>query len=118
GSRARGRAALPRAGPVAGGVVGTPSPGLASAAQLADVYKDAAARAGRAADVIQMRDAWVARTRAEADLVYGPHVMAAYRYYWEARLAALQKMTATTKFRLESLALDRLMLRDPEPCLR
>src|SRR5207245_11248315 len=118
GSRARGRAALPRAGPVAGGVVGTPSPGLASAAQLADVYKDAAARAGRAADVIQMRDAWVRRTRAEADLVYGPHVMAAYRYYWEARLAEFQNMPADTKFSLENLAPDRLILGDPETCVR
>jgi alkanesulfonate monooxygenase SsuD/methylene tetrahydromethanopterin reductase-like flavin-dependent oxidoreductase (luciferase family) len=65
-----------------------------------------------------MRDAWVAPTRAEADLVYGPHVMAAYRYYWEARLAEFQNMPADTKFSLENLAPDRLILGDPETCVR
>jgi len=29
-------------------------------------------------------------------LVYGPHVMAAYRYYWEARLAEFQNMPPDT----------------------
>src|SRR5438552_13854492 len=32
------------------------------------------------------------RSRAEADAVYGPHVMAAYRYYWEHRLAEFRSM--------------------------
>ena len=98
--------------------MGTPSTGLTNATELADIYKAAAARAGRTADVIQMRDAWVAPTRAEADLVYGPHVMAAYRYYWEARLAEFQNMPADTKFSLENLAPDRLILGDPETCVR
>src|SRR6059036_3204062 len=74
-------AAARRAGRIADGFVGTPSTSLANATALADIYKDAARKAGRAAEVVQMRDAWVARTRAEADLVYGPHVMTAYRYY-------------------------------------
>lgn len=65
-----------------------------------------------------MRDAWVARTRAEADAVYGPHVMAAYRYYWEHRLAEFRSMPADTPFTLENLAPDRLILGDPETCVR
>jgi alkanesulfonate monooxygenase SsuD/methylene tetrahydromethanopterin reductase-like flavin-dependent oxidoreductase (luciferase family) len=65
-----------------------------------------------------MRDAWVARTRAEADAVYGPHVMAAYRYYWEHRLAEFSNMPPDTQFTLENLAPDRLILGDPETCVR
>src|SRR6267378_3444176 len=78
----------------------------------------AARRARRPAEVIQMRDAWVAATRAEADAVYGPHVMTAYRYYWEHRLAEFRHLSADTKFTLENLAPDRLVLGDPETCVR
>jgi alkanesulfonate monooxygenase SsuD/methylene tetrahydromethanopterin reductase-like flavin-dependent oxidoreductase (luciferase family) len=72
---------------IADGFVGTPSTSMANATHLADVYKKAAREAGRPAEVVQMRDAWVASSRREAEAVYGPHVMAAYRYYWENRLA-------------------------------
>jgi alkanesulfonate monooxygenase SsuD/methylene tetrahydromethanopterin reductase-like flavin-dependent oxidoreductase (luciferase family) len=111
-------AAARRAGRLADGFVGTPSTSLANATELADIYKNEAARAGRKADVIQMRDAWVAHTRAEADQVYGPHVMAAYRYYWEARLAEFKNMSADTEFSLANLAPDRLILGEPETCIR
>src|SRR5918996_5694458 len=70
-------AAARRAGRIADGFVGTPSTSLANATALATAYKEAAREARRPAHVIQMRDAWVANTRAEADAVYGPHVMAA-----------------------------------------
>jgi alkanesulfonate monooxygenase SsuD/methylene tetrahydromethanopterin reductase-like flavin-dependent oxidoreductase (luciferase family) len=65
-----------------------------------------------------MRDAWVARSRAEADAVYGPHVMTAYRYYWENRLAEFRNLSAGAAFTLENLAPDRLILGDPESCIR
>ena len=74
--------------------------------------------AGRPAEVIQMRDAWVAGTRAEADAVYGPHVMTAYRYYWENRLAEFREIPEGTEFSLANLAPDRLVLGDPETCVR
>ena len=111
-------AAARRAGRLADGFVGTPSTSLENATELADIYKDAAHKAGRTPEVIQMRDAWVAWTRAEADAVYGPHVMAAYRYYWEHRLAEFRSMPADTPFTLENLAPDRLILGDPETCVR
>jgi len=111
-------AAARRAGRIADGFVGTPSTGMENATRLADLYKAAAREAGRPADVIQMRDAWVATTRAEADAVYGPHVMMAYRYYWEHRLAEFASMPAETKFTLENLAPDRLILGEPETCVR
>src|SRR5437899_9966027 len=111
-------AAARRAGRIADGFVGTPSTSLANATALADIYKEAARKAGRVPEVVQMRDAWVAPTRADADLVYGPHVMTAYRYYWEHRLAEFANMPADTKFTLENLAPDRLILGDPETCVR
>jgi alkanesulfonate monooxygenase SsuD/methylene tetrahydromethanopterin reductase-like flavin-dependent oxidoreductase (luciferase family) len=111
-------AAARRAGRLADGFVGTPSTSLDNATRLAAIYTHAAREAGRPAEVVQMRDAWVATTRAEADAVYGPHVMAAYRYYWEHRLAEFRSMSADTPFTLENLAPDRLILGDPETCVR
>src|SRR6266850_749121 len=111
-------AAARRAGRIADGFVGTPSTSLANATQLADVYKQAAREARRPAEVVQMRDAWVARSRAEADAVYGPHVMTAYRYYWENRLAEFRNLSAGSEFTLDTLAPDRLILGDPDACIR
>jgi len=111
-------AAARRAGRIADGFVGTPSTGMANATELATVYKDAAREAGRPAHVVQMRDAWVARTRAEAEAVYGPHVMAAYKYYWDNKLAEFRSIPAGTPFTLENLAPDRLVLGEPETCVR
>jgi probable F420-dependent oxidoreductase len=111
-------AAARRAGRIADGFVGTPSTGMENAVHLAEVYREAARAAGRPAEVIQMRDAWVARSRTEADAVYGPHVMAAYRYYWENRLAEFRHLAAGSAFTLENLAPDRLILGDPESCVR
>ena len=98
--------------------MGTPSTSLENATRLADIYRHAAREAGREPEVVQMRDAWVAATRAEADAVYGPHVMTAYRYYWENRLSEFRDMPADTPFTLDSLAPDRLVLGDPETCVR
>jgi probable F420-dependent oxidoreductase len=111
-------AAVRRAGLVADAFVGTPSTSMETAVRLADAYRAAARRAGRQPQVVLMRDAWVARTRAEADAVYGPEVMAAYRYYWQHRLAEFRNIPPGTEFTLENLAPDRLVLGDPETCVR
>jgi probable F420-dependent oxidoreductase len=111
-------AAARRAGRLADGFVGTPSTSLENATRLAEIYSHAAREAGRTPDVIQMRDAWVADSRAEADQVYGPHVMTAYRYYWENRLSEFQNVSAGAEFTLDNLAPDRLILGDPETCVR
>jgi probable F420-dependent oxidoreductase len=111
-------AAVQRAGRLADGFVCTPSTNLESTRRLVQVYQEAAQQAGRQPRVILMRDAWVAGTRAEADAVYGPEVMAAYRYYWEQRLAEFRSIPAGTPFTLEKLAPDRLILGDPEACVR
>jgi alkanesulfonate monooxygenase SsuD/methylene tetrahydromethanopterin reductase-like flavin-dependent oxidoreductase (luciferase family) len=111
-------AAARRAGRLADAFVGTPSIDIESAVRLADAYRDAAREAGRQPRVILMRDAWVARTRAEADAVYGPEVMAAYQYYWERRSASFRNVPPDTEFTLGNLAPDRLILGDAETCVR
>ena len=111
-------AAVRRAGRLADGFVCTPSTNLGGTRRLADIYWQAAMEAGRQPRVVLMRDAWVAATRAQAEAVYGPEVMAAYRYYWEQRLAEFRSIPAGTPFTLENLAPDRLILGDPEACVR
>jgi alkanesulfonate monooxygenase SsuD/methylene tetrahydromethanopterin reductase-like flavin-dependent oxidoreductase (luciferase family) len=111
-------AAVRRAARLADGFVGTPSTSLANALALVEAYKAEAAKAGRPARVVLMRDAWVAETRAEADAVYGPEVMAAYRYYWQNRLAEFREIPEGTEFSLANLAPDRLILGDAETCVR
>jgi probable F420-dependent oxidoreductase len=110
--------AVRRAGRLADAFVATPSTSLEATVRLVEIYKDAAREAGRQPQVILMRDAWVARTRAEAETVYGPEVMEAYRYYWKNRLAEFRNIPASTEFTLENLAPDRLVLGDPETCVR
>jgi probable F420-dependent oxidoreductase len=111
-------AAVRRAGLLADAFVGTPSTSLESAMRLVDAYTHAARVAGRSPQVILMRDAWVATTRAEAEAVYGPEVMTAYKYYWQHRLAEFRDIPPDTEFTLANLAPDRLILGDPETCIR
>ena len=111
-------AAAARAGRLADAFVGTPSMDLEVTRRLADVYRQAAGKAGRPAEVVLMRDAWVAESRAEAERVYGPEVMAAYRYYWDHRSLSFGNVPEGTPFTLENLAVDRLVLGDPETCVR
>jgi len=111
-------AAVRRAGRLADAFVCTPSTNLEGTRRLVDLYTEAARVAGRRPQVVLMRDAWVARTRAEAEAVYGPEVMTAYRYYWEQRLAEFRNIPAGTPFTLDTLAPDRLILGDPEACVR
>ena len=111
-------AAARRAGRIADGFVGTPSTGMANATHLAQVYQEAAREARRPAEVVQMRDAWVARSRADADAVYGPHVMTAYRYYWDNRLAEFRNLSAARSSPWTTSRPTALILGDPETCVR
>ena len=111
-------AAVRRAGRMGDAFVATPSTTLPQTLRLVDIYRQAAEDAGRQPRVVLMRDAWVASSRAEAEAVYGPEVMTAYRYYWENQLAEFQDIPADTPFSLENLAQDRLVLGEPETCIR
>ena len=85
-------AAVRRAGRLGDAFVATPSTALAQTVRLVDIYRQAAVQAGRQPQVVLMRDAWVATSRAEAEAIYGPEVMMAYRYYWENRLAEFRTL--------------------------
>lgn len=110
--------AVRRAGRLADGFVATPSTDLESTVRLVTTYRDAALQAGRQPQVVLMRDAWVAQTHAEAEAAYGPEVMTAYQYYWQNRLAEFRNISAETEFTLANLAPNRLILGDPETCIR
>ena len=110
--------AVRRAGRLGDAFVATPSADLESTLRLINAYRQAALGAGRRPQVVLMRDAWVAETRAEAAAVYGPEVMTAYRYYWQNRLAEFRGIGPEVEFTLENLAPDRLILGDPETCVR
>jgi probable F420-dependent oxidoreductase len=111
-------AAVRRAGRLGDAFVATPSTNLANTVSLVDTYRQAALQAGRQPQVVLMRDAWVAQSRAEAEAVYGPEVMTAYRYYWQNRLAEFRTMRSEAEFTLDNLAQDRLILGEPETCVR
>ena len=111
-------AAARRAGRLGDAFVATPSTDLESTVRLVDAYRRAALTAGRQPQVVLMRDAWVAETRAEAAAVYGPEVMTAYQYYWQNRLAEFRSLGPEVEFTLDNLAPNRLILGDPETCVR
>jgi probable F420-dependent oxidoreductase len=111
-------AAARRAGRLGDAFVATPSTDLESTVRLVDAYRQAALTAGRQPQVVLMRDAWVAETRAEAAAVYGPEVMTAYQYYWQNRLAEFRSLGPEVEFTLDNLAPNRLILGDPETCVR
>jgi probable F420-dependent oxidoreductase len=111
-------AAVRRAGRLGDAFIATPSTNLENTVRLVEAYRQAALQAGRQPQVVLMRDAWVAQTRAEAAAVYGPEVMTAYRYYWENRLAEFRSMASEAEFTVDNLAPNRLILGEPETCIR
>ena len=105
-----------RAGRMADGFVATPSIDLASAVDLSDIYRETALQNDREPTVVLMRDAWVADTRAEAEQVYGPEVITAYKYYWRNGLSDFRSFRSEEEITLDNLTSDRLILGDPEEC--
>ena len=101
---------------MADGFVLTPSVDMATATQLADVYRRSAERQGREPTVVLMRDAWVAETRAEAEEVYSPEVIEAYKYYWRNGLSDFDGIQSEGEITMDNLRGDRLILGDPEEC--
>tara|TARA_B100001123_G_scaffold120587_2_gene140388 strand:- start:1691 stop:2701 length:1011 start_codon:yes stop_codon:yes gene_type:complete len=106
-----------RAGTIGDAIVTTPSTTLEHTSRLIGHYKGAAEAAGKQPTPIIMRDAWVASSRKEAEDVYGPEVMEAYRYYWKNGLREFQSIKDESELTLERVAKDRLIMGDPEECL-
>ena len=106
-----------RAANIGDALVTTPSTTLDSTINLIDQYKTAAVAAGKTPAPVIMRDAWVAGSRKEAEEVYGPEVMAAYKYYWRNGLSEFKSIKDESELTLERVAKDRLIMGDPEECL-
>jgi len=110
-------AAVKRAAKLADGWMIGPSMSLEEIEPLARLYRAETEVLGKPARMILMRDGWVAPTRAEAERIYGPEVMTAYRYYWRNRAVAFAGMGDATEFTLENLSADRLILGEPGHCV-
>jgi probable F420-dependent oxidoreductase len=105
-----------RAGRLADAFIAGPSTNMRNTLRLVKAYREAAATAGRQPQVVLMRDAWVAETRQQAEEIYGPEVLDAYKYYWRNGLAEFKTFTSESEFSIENIAPDRLILGDPEEC--
>ena len=103
-----------RAGRIADGFVAGPSTDLPSTVALTDAYRRAAEAASRPPVICLMRDAWVAPTRAEAEAVYGPEVIDAYKYYWRNGLNEFRRYTQESEINLANLGHDRLIVGEPQ----
>ena len=106
-----------RAGAIGDALVTTPSTTLGNTCRLIDQYRRSAEAADKKPQVVIMRDAWVAGSRKEAEEVYGPEVLAAYRYYWRNGLSEFKSIKDESELTLDRIAKDRLILGDPEECL-
>ena len=103
-----------RAGLIADGFVAGPSTDLESTVNLTSVYQQAAESSGRDPVLCLMRDSWVARTRGEAERVYGPEVIDAYKYYWRNGLNEFRRYTAESDINMANMAPDRLIIGEPQ----
>ncbi len=103
-----------RAGRIADGFVAGPSTDLESTIALTRAYQQAAENAGREQVTCLMRDAWVAPTRAEAERVYGPEVIDAYKYYWRNGLNEFRRYNEESQINIDNLGPDRVILGDPQ----
>ena len=106
-----------RAGVIGDALVTTPSTTLEGTCRLITEYRHSAEAVDKKPEVVIMRDAWVASSRKEAEEVYGPEVLAAYRYYWRNGLSEFKSIKYESELTLERIAKDRLILGDPEECL-
>ena len=106
-----------RAAAIGDAFVSTPSTTLENTCRLIGEYRRSAEAANKKPEVVIMRDAWVASSRKEAEEVYGPEVLAAYRYYWRNGLPEFQSIKDESELTLDRIAKDRLILGDPEECL-
>jgi len=103
-----------RAGVIGDGFVAGPSTDLENTVALTSVYDQAAKSSGKDPVLCLMRDSWVSRTRAEAERVYGPEVIDAYKYYWRNGLNEFRQYTAEGEINIDNMAPDRLILGEPQ----
>jgi len=110
-------AAIERAARLGDALVFSPSMPLAPTIEAVALYRAAAEKAGRAGEVVMMRDAWVADSLEDAARVYGPEVVAAYKYYWRNGAEAFRDITSEDELEFETMWKDRIITGAPETCV-
>jgi len=110
-------AAIERAGRLGDALVLSPSAALGPTVEAANLYRAAAAAAGRTPEIILMRDAWVADSLEDAARVYGPEVMAAYKYYWRNGAESFVDIASEDEIEFETMWKDRIVTGSPETCV-
>ena len=111
--------AVRRAGRIGDGWITAPGLPIDFATECANLYREEAAKSGRDACVVVMRDAWVANTREEAERVYGPEIVTAYKYYFAGGQFRLFKgMASEADINFKNIDKDaRLVLGTPDECV-
>lgn len=111
--------AVKRAGRIADGWITAPGLPIDFAQECAELYRAAAAEAGRETCVVVMRDTWVANTRAEAERQFGQELVTAYGYYFAGGQHRLFKgMPTPADITFENIDKhDRLILGTPDECV-
>ncbi|MBC8241471.1 MAG: LLM class flavin-dependent oxidoreductase [Alphaproteobacteria bacterium] len=110
-------AAIERAGRLGDALVLSPSAALGPTVEAANLYRAAAAAAGRTPEIILMRDAWVADGLEDAARTYGPEVMAAYKYYWRNGAESFVEIESEDEIEFETMWKDRIIAGSPETCV-
>ncbi len=110
-------AAIERAGRLGDALVLSPSAALGPTVEAANLYRSAAAAAGRTPEIILMRDAWVADGLEDAARVYGPEVMVAYKYYWRNGAESFVDIASEDEIEFETMWKDRMITGSPETCV-
>jgi alkanesulfonate monooxygenase SsuD/methylene tetrahydromethanopterin reductase-like flavin-dependent oxidoreductase (luciferase family) len=112
---AHGRRGLQRAGERADAWVCDPQRDIDTVARLAGQYREAAAAAGRPAQVALFREAWISESRKEAEAIWAPHAMKVHRLYYNVGVYHpefepwVSDVQAREDFTLERLAPGRFL---------
>jgi alkanesulfonate monooxygenase SsuD/methylene tetrahydromethanopterin reductase-like flavin-dependent oxidoreductase (luciferase family) len=112
-----------RAGRLGDAYVTDPIQSLAAVSAFHAAYRNSAAAAGRAPNVVLMREILCAPNREAAIERYGDGLAATYRYYWENDAFVLQwdddlhKGASFDDIELQSLMRDRVVVGSPEQCV-
>lgn len=84
------------------------------------IYEAALQASGRTLDSVDrplMRESFCARTRVEAEDVWGPHVVEKYRQYWEMEAPQLREEFPEGDFTLADLSEERFIVGTPDDCI-
>ncbi len=117
---AHGPRGLRRAGERADAWVCDPQRDIDTVARLADDYRAVASAAGRAAEVVLFREAWIADSREEAEAVWAPHPMKVHRLYYNVGVYLpefepwVDEVADREQFTLERLAPGRFLYGAPD----